>query len=241
MSINPRTTTVLRNEDQSWIGPGGVSAFQDNQSVVLDRSAFDLVTAFPNGYIPSGVVLGVITASGLYGPYAASVSEVQTLTRTSTGGTVTFSFDGSSASATVPATAAGFTAAAVQAALEGLSSINVGDVTVTGSAGGPLTVTFGGRWVGTNVPTLVIDNTSATGGTVTVATTTGGGSATSDGREVAAGFLAVSVRMNRDGAATDDEAGALYWHGQVDVSELPTGHGLDAAARADLAAKFSFI
>lgn len=240
MSINPRTITTLRNEDQSWIGPGGVSAFQDNQSIVLDRSAFDLVTAFPNGYIPSGVVLGKITSTGLYAPYAGNSNEVQTFTRTSTGGTVTVTFEGET-TGTVDASAAGFTAATLQAALLALSNLEPGDVTVTGSAGGPLTVTFGGNRLGENVSAMTVDNTSATGGTITVAQTTAGGSAASSGIETAAGFLAVSVPMSADGASTDDEAGALYWHGQVDTSELPTGHGLDNTARAQLAAKFSFI
>lgn len=237
-----RTThTFLPSEDQRWIAPGGINALRDNDTITLDRSAFDLVTAFPNGFLPSGIVLGKITATGLYGPYGASPSEVQTLTRTSTGGTITLSFDGSPASATVPATAAGFTAAAVQTALEGLSTINPGDVVVTGSAGGPLTVTFGGRYVGQNVPQLVVDNTSATGGTVTAATTTQGGGSASDGTEVAVGFLAVTVAAPVEAASTADIVAALYWHGEVIESLLPTGHGLDAAAKADLAAKFRFI
>jgi hypothetical protein len=240
VSINPRTITTLVNEDQSWIGPGGISAFQDNQSIVLDRSAFDLVTAFPNGYIPSGVVLGKITATGLYAPYAGNSNEVQTFTRTSTGGTVTVTFEGETTTA-LAATAAGFTAAVLQAGLLALSNLEPGDVTVTGADGGPLVVTFGGNRLGENVSAMTVDNTSATGGTITVAQTTAGGSAASSGAETPAGFLAVSVPMSRDGAATDDEAGALYWHGQVDTSELPTGHGLDATARNLLAAKFSFI
>lgn len=242
MTIAPFTShTYLPSEDQRWIAPGGIDALRDADSITLDRSAFDLVTAFPNGVIPSGVVLGKITATGLYGPYGASPSEVQTLTRTSTGGTVTFSFDGSPVSATVPATAAGFTAAAVQAALEGLSTINPGDVVVTGAAGGPLTVTFGGRYVGQNVPALVVDNTSATGGTVTVATLTAGGGSASDGTEVAVGFLAVSVAAPVGAPSTADIAAALLWHGEVVESMLPAGNGLDAAAKADLAAKFRFV
>ena len=211
------------------------------QSITLDRSAFDLVTAFPNGFVPSGVALGMITATGLYGPYGASPSEVQSLTRTSTGGTITLAFDGSPASATIPASAAGFTAAATQAALEGLSTINPGDVVVTGAAGGPLTVTFAGRYVGQNVPQLVVDNTSATGGTIVAATTTQGGGAASDGTEVCAGFLAVTTPMDPLAAATADEPAALYWRGMVVEANLPVGHGLDAAAKADLAAKFRFV
>lgn len=38
-------------------------------TVTLDLSKFDFATKFPNGKIPSGVFLGLITASGKYGPY----------------------------------------------------------------------------------------------------------------------------------------------------------------------------
>lgn len=239
MSINPRTTRTLKNEDQSWIGPGGLAAFQDNQSIVLDRSAFDLVTNFPNGYIPSGVVLGKITANNLYGPYGASPSEVQTINLGSaTAGTITITFDG----ATTGNIAFNATAATVQTALEALPNVGPGDIVVTGGPlPGTVTLTFGGQYLGKNVPEVTVTPTGLTGGTVTVATTTQGGGTVSDGRETAVGFLAVSVRMHRDNASTDDEPGALYWHGQVDTSELPTNNGLDAAARGDLAAKFSFI
>lgn len=232
IDISLRNRMDLRNEDQRWIGNGG-KPLAPPRSIVLDRSAFDLVTAFPNGFIPSGVALAKLTATGLYVPYAGSPSEVQTLTRTSTGGTVTFSFDGSPVSATVPATAAGLTATAVQTALEGLSTVNPGDVTVTGAAGGPLTVTFGGRYLGQNVPALVVDNTSATGGTVTVATAAAGGGTGSGGSEAMAGHLFVSAAYDRD--STGDIAAALFWMGEVITNYLPTGHGLDAAGQADVA------
>jgi hypothetical protein len=131
-----------------------------------------------------GTALAKITSgadAGKVGPFqrgsgaagAAAVNEVQTLTRTSTGGTITLTFGGDT-TATIPATAAGFTAAAVQAALESLNSINPGDVTVAGGAGGPLTVTFSGQYAGTDVALIVVDNTLATGGTITNAETTAG-------------------------------------------------------------------
>lgn len=229
--ISVRTKLTLGQDDQRWIGNGG-EPIGKPRSIVLDRSGFDLVTNFPNGFIPSGVTLAKITATGLYVPYAGTASEVQTLTRTSTGGTITLAFDGSAASATIPATAAGFTAAATQTALEGLSTINPGDVTVTGAAGGPLTVTFGGRYLGQNVPQLVVDNTSATGGTIVAATTTAGGSAASNGSQTALGHLFAAVAYDRD--STGDIAGALFWNGEVDESFLPTNHGLDATAKAQL-------
>ena len=61
---------------------------------------------------------------------------------------------------------------AVQTALEGLSNINPGDVAVTGPAGGPYTVTFGGALAAQNVPQLTGTGTGTL--VVTVATTTQG-------------------------------------------------------------------
>lgn len=236
IDISIRNRGTLLNEDQRWIGNGG-QPLAACRSIVLDRSAFDLVTAFPNGYIPSGVALAQITATGLYGPYAGSPNEVQTLSRTSTGGTVTFTFEGETTAA-IDASAAGFTAALVQTRLRALSNLEDADVTVTGADGGPLTVTFSGARTGENVGPITVDNTSATGGTVTVAQTTAGGGAGTGGLETMAGHLFVSAPYDRD--STADIGAALFWTGEVITNYLPTGHGLDAAGRLDVAGWISY-
>lgn len=115
---------------------------------------------------------GLLVPRG-FGLGSGGTNEVQTLTRTSTGGTITLTFDGET-TATIPASAAGFTAAATQAALEALDNVSVGDIVVTGSAGGPLSLTFGGRYAAADVPIVVVDNTLATGGTIVAATGTPG-------------------------------------------------------------------
>jgi hypothetical protein len=126
--------------------------------------------------IAAGLAVGY-SAGGLLVPRGSGVNtgtnEVQTLSRTSTAGTFTLTFDGEE-TATISASAAGFTAAAVEAALEALDNLVPADVTVAGSAGGPLTVTFSGTYAGTNVAMLVVDDALATGGDVTVAETTPG-------------------------------------------------------------------
>lgn len=66
MQIQTRTKADLRQDDQRWIGNGGEPAHKP-VSVVLDKSAF--TTTWPDGYIPSGVVLARLTATGLYVPY----------------------------------------------------------------------------------------------------------------------------------------------------------------------------
>lgn len=100
-------------------------------------------------------------------------SEVQTvtITGTPTGGTFTLTYSGQ----TTAAIAYNAAASAVQAALVALSNIAPGDVTVSGSAGGPYTVTFAAA-LG-NVAQMTADGTALTGGTdpdVAVATTTPG-------------------------------------------------------------------
>lgn len=63
------TPTLAGNSDPSWLGSAhGTDA---TQSITLDLSKFDKETYWPKGRIRSGTPLGVITASGLYGPYTA--------------------------------------------------------------------------------------------------------------------------------------------------------------------------
>jgi len=104
---------------------------------------------------------------------AAGTNEVQTITRTATGGTFTISFNGVE-TGVIGAGAAAPTAAALQTALRALATVGDGNVNVTGSDGGPFTVTFVNELGGADVPTLVIDAALATGGTVTVGVTTPG-------------------------------------------------------------------
>lgn len=102
--------------------------------------------------------------------------EVQTLNRGgATGGTATFSFNGSEQSAAVTFGAALPTAIALQTALEGLSTIGTGNVAVTGAAGGPFTITFQGDLADTDVPLIAFVD-STTGGTgLTIVETVKGG------------------------------------------------------------------
>ena len=122
---------------------------------VLDRSLVDT-------YIGTNIV-------------ADGANEVQTVTITGspTGGNFTLTYGG----ATTSNIAYNASAATVKAALIALSSIEEGNVDVTGSNGGPYTVTFTG---GNNVAQMTASGAGLTGGTspsVTVATATAGGSA----------------------------------------------------------------
>lgn len=90
----------------------------------------------------------------------APLVKTVTITGTPTGGTFTLSFGGQ----TTSGIAYNATAAAVQSALVALSSVGAGNATVSGSAGGPYTVTFNGV-----TGTLTASGASLTpSGTVTV-------------------------------------------------------------------------
>lgn len=103
----------------------------------------------------------------------AATNEKQTVQLpTATGGTFRLIFNGNSTGDI----AYNASAATVQSALEALSGIiGAGDVTVTGSAGGPWTIEFTGTYEGVNVSTLVGNGDSLTGaGSVEITTTTQG-------------------------------------------------------------------
>jgi hypothetical protein len=92
-------------------------------------------------------------------------NEIQSLTFT---GTTTLSFNGAGPTA---ALGVATTQAALQTALEGLSSIGVGNVTVTGTAPGPWTIEFVGDLAGTDLPLIA----AGTPANATIAETQKGG------------------------------------------------------------------
>jgi len=99
---------------------------------------------------------------------ALSVSnEVQTLTiLRATGGTFTLTFDGQ----TTSGIAYNANAATIQSALEALSNLAPGDVTVAGT--GPFTITFGGAYLGLNVPLITSSASSLTGSSASASVST---------------------------------------------------------------------
>jgi hypothetical protein len=66
-------TTAYQVENLSWKASGFGDEY--HPGITLDISKFTAGTHFPNGYIPSGCVLGKVTASGLYGPYNDALSD----------------------------------------------------------------------------------------------------------------------------------------------------------------------
>lgn len=105
--------------------------------------------------------------------YGTNEVQTATITGSPTGGTFTLSF-GSDETVDIAFDAS---AAVVQQALRNLPSIGDYGVQVTGSAGGPYTVTFVGPLAATNVAEMTADGAGLTGGStpgVSIATTTPG-------------------------------------------------------------------
>lgn len=93
----------------------------------------------------------------------ANTAEVQTATVTGTpaGGSTKWTF-GDQETASIAFDAVG---ADVQTALRALSNISASGVTVTGSAGGPYTITFANEYATQDVPLLTLSTNALTGGT----------------------------------------------------------------------------
>jgi hypothetical protein len=60
-------TQTFGGGDYTWLG--SAHGTQAGRSVTLHTAAFTAGTHAPNGFYPSGLPLGKITASGFYGPY----------------------------------------------------------------------------------------------------------------------------------------------------------------------------
>jgi hypothetical protein len=189
----------------------------------------------PNVSYPKGTILGEQTG----------VSEVQTVTLggTPTAGTFTITFQGQ----TTAGIAYNATGAAVQAALQALSNIGTGNVTVAGAAGGPYTLTFAGALGNQDVPQVTASNAGLTPPTATVtpATTTPGRSlgnyafcATGnvDGSQVPKGLLVYDTTTDANGnvtwgqqpsgnefLATGQNAVPIYVDGYFRFEDMPTG------------------
>lgn len=67
MDISLQPTETWTAENRSWVGSR--HGTDVTQTITLKNSLFTANTHYPDGYVPSGIVLGRVTASGLYGPY----------------------------------------------------------------------------------------------------------------------------------------------------------------------------
>jgi hypothetical protein len=184
--------------------------------------------------LQKGAVMAAITSgpdAGKIGPYqAAGTAEVTTLTVTGTptGGTYTLTWNGQTTT-NIPYNA---TAAQVQAALEALSNIEVGDVLAAGGPhpGTPITVTWYGSQTG-DVAQMTANSAGLTGGTtptVTPTTSTPGVAGAADGRQTAANIVGINNTwvpwqlMERDVevSVVYDAAGVQAWCMELSAAGL---------------------
>jgi hypothetical protein len=68
-----QTTESFGQDDQSWLA--SAHGTSNARTITLDTSTFTAGTHYPNGYFPSGLPLGKITATGKYGPYDDAASD----------------------------------------------------------------------------------------------------------------------------------------------------------------------
>ena len=210
ITISPGLEYREGAEAEQANGAGAICLYYKAPDMVKRGTIKDFQVCSPDPNIAQFCIGGdVITATG--------TAEVQTvtITGTPTGGTFTLNFNGQ----TTAGIAFNAAAAAVQSALEALSNLVPGDVTVTGSAGGPYTVTF--TIAEGNVPQLISNAAGLTGGSspgVTVATTTQGSSLTD------IGYRAPQVGVN----PTPNGVGVEFWTAAIDdgayASDLPYFH-----------------
>ncbi|MDX3527150.1 hypothetical protein P1P75_12020 [Streptomyces sp. ID05-39B] len=230
MDIQPYTVTETLAVGRPWLM--STLGIETNETVTLDLTKFDETLHWteaskyqPERKLKSGIPLAKNATSLLWEPYSPVTNEVQTLTVTGvpTGGTFTITWSGQ----TTAAIAYNATAAVVQTALEGLSNIAPGDVVVTGSAGGPWTLTWGGTQLGEDVaaPTTTESFTGGTSPDITIDTTTAGGAATAtDGSQIFRGFLFTEVSFY---PGSTKVGAPLMVHGQIDPSKLPVAFDPD--------------
>ena len=65
--------TTYQVGDRRWLlSPHGADY---TPGVTLDVAKFTPATHYPNGYIPSGTVVGIVTATGKAGPYKPAASD----------------------------------------------------------------------------------------------------------------------------------------------------------------------
>jgi len=154
-------------------GRGQTCVYYKPKDTVLGGTISEFTVCKPDPALVEFLIGGSVLLTG-----GTNEAQTVTITGTPTGGTFTLTYDGQ----TTSAIAYNATAATVDAALEALSNLGPGDVTVTGGPGpgAAWVVTFAGTRAGINVPQMTA-TASLIGGTtpaVAVTTTTSGGGGT---------------------------------------------------------------
>jgi hypothetical protein len=226
-------------DSNAWAG--STADLHTARPISLDPTLFTgiwhpLTGTYQTGFVPSGTPLAQHATTKKWGPYKGTSDEQQTITISGgpTGGTWTATYN-SVTSGAIPFNA---TATAVQTALQAMSSIGAGNVTVTGGPGPgtPYVVTFAGTLADTNVAQMTATSSLTGGASPAVAVTTGtqGGSDNDANLGVLVGFQYGAVAMD---PSTDTVVGsALLERGFVVETLLP--FPVDANGWADVGSRF---
>lgn len=176
------TVSVPNKKRTSSISGTSVGNANVPGDVTVEARGFFIDTTTETGSpFDAGVKVGFGADSKLHALSSAGTetNEVVTFTVTGspTGGDFKLTFGGDETAVI----AYNATAAVVQAALEALDSIGEGNVSVSGSAGGPWTATFVGALAGENVGAVTLSDNGLTGGStpsVTISVGTSGAGTT---------------------------------------------------------------
>jgi hypothetical protein len=192
--------------------PSGIAVDQSNGHVYVSDAGFNRVQEFTS----TGVFVrafGQDVVFGAGGANAPAQAEIQSLGVDATAGQFKLSFQGQ----TTGNIAFDAPAGSVEAALQGLSSIGAGNVTVAGGPGGtaPYTITFTGVFDNSHQPLITTSN-----GTIPLS----GGAATgviTTAQVGSTGFEVCTVAVQCQAGSVGSTAGAFA--GMRAVSAVPSG------------------
>lgn len=171
LTYNGQTTANIAYNASPASGSGSVSAKLKalsnigNNDVVVTGTSGSYTITFQGDLASENVSALIVNGTNLTG--TSEVQEV-TITGTPTAGTFTLTFDDDEAVIAFDATASD-----VEDALEGLTSIGTGNVSVTYDAG-VYTITFQGDLAETNVSTIIVDDAALVDATAEVSVDTEG-------------------------------------------------------------------
>lgn len=156
----PVQVIASESEDIGW-KIGGITLDWNTVAAVGSDTVLADDTTILNGQkgLRFGQILTKITLTGV---------DVVTINGSPTGGTFTISVTAGGSTQTTTAIAYNASAATVQAAIQALTNVGTGNATVTGSAGGPYTITFPDA---IGAATVTSNGAALTGGTTPTATT----------------------------------------------------------------------
>lgn len=189
--------TALSNIDENGLSVSAIGNVLTIEFTGTEGSApqSQLVASVFSGSVAHTLTIPVTITAATAATPGANEQQIITLTGTPSGGNFTLTF-GANTTSGIAYNAA---AATVQTALQGLASIGSGNATVSGSAGGPWTVTFSGALASANQPQLTASGSSLTGGSSqAIAVTTPTASAGPNHWDTAKNWLPEGVPVDFD-------------------------------------------